>query len=137
MILDHINGDNHDNRLENLRWVCPNCNMQLETTNRKHPKPQKEHSCKLCGKPLSSRSTTYCRDCLNKLQGIKGAKFIQDKYKINRTILKDLIRKESFISIGKKFKVTDNAVRKWCKRFNLPTSSKEIKKYTDEEWELI
>lgn len=32
MILDHINGSNHDNRLENLRWVCPNCNSQLETT---------------------------------------------------------------------------------------------------------
>ena len=25
--LDHINGINTDDRLENLRWVCPNCNM--------------------------------------------------------------------------------------------------------------
>lgn len=32
LILDHINGENHDDRLENLRWVCPNCNSQLETT---------------------------------------------------------------------------------------------------------
>lgn len=32
LILDHINGHNHDDRLENLRWVCPNCNQQLETT---------------------------------------------------------------------------------------------------------
>lgn len=32
MILDHINGQNHDNRIENLRWVCPNCNSQLSTT---------------------------------------------------------------------------------------------------------
>ena len=36
MILDHINGYNHDNRLENLRWVCPNCNYQLDTTNGKN-----------------------------------------------------------------------------------------------------
>lgn len=26
LILDHINGTNNDDRLENLRWVCPNCN---------------------------------------------------------------------------------------------------------------
>lgn len=32
MILDHINGKHIDDRLENLRWVCPNCNYQLETT---------------------------------------------------------------------------------------------------------
>lgn len=31
LILDHINGKNHDDRIENLRWVCPNCNQQLET----------------------------------------------------------------------------------------------------------
>lgn len=32
LILDHINGNNTDDRLENLRWVCPNCNQQLSTT---------------------------------------------------------------------------------------------------------
>lgn len=31
MILDHINGDKHDNRIENLRWICPNCDSQLDT----------------------------------------------------------------------------------------------------------
>lgn len=35
LIIDHINGINNDNRLENLRWVCPNCNIQLPTSNRK------------------------------------------------------------------------------------------------------
>ena len=38
LILDHINGINNDDRLENLRWVCPNCNQQLETTNGKNRK---------------------------------------------------------------------------------------------------
>lgn len=28
--LDHINGDNTDNRLENLRFLCPNCHSQTE-----------------------------------------------------------------------------------------------------------
>lgn len=36
LILDHINGKNHDDRLENLRWVCPNCNYQLDTSNAKN-----------------------------------------------------------------------------------------------------
>lgn len=36
LILDHINGISNDNRLENLRLVCPNCNSQLETTNGKN-----------------------------------------------------------------------------------------------------
>jgi 5-methylcytosine-specific restriction endonuclease McrA len=31
LILDHINGINNDNRLENLRFVCSNCDSQLPT----------------------------------------------------------------------------------------------------------
>jgi 5-methylcytosine-specific restriction endonuclease McrA len=31
IILDHINGINNDNHLENLRFLCPNCNATLET----------------------------------------------------------------------------------------------------------
>ena len=44
LILDHINGHNKDDKLENLRWVCPNCNQQLETTNGKNVKRLKKES---------------------------------------------------------------------------------------------
>lgn len=33
--LDHINGVNNDNRLVNLRLLCPNCHSQTETYGRK------------------------------------------------------------------------------------------------------
>ena len=29
--IDHINGDHHDNRIENLRILCPNCHTQTDT----------------------------------------------------------------------------------------------------------
>ena len=38
LILDHINGVNNDNRLENLRFVCSNCDTQLETYKSKNRK---------------------------------------------------------------------------------------------------
>jgi hypothetical protein len=31
LVLDHINGINNDHRLENLRWLCPNCNSLQDT----------------------------------------------------------------------------------------------------------
>lgn len=30
LALHHINGDGHDNRLENLQLLCPNCHSQTE-----------------------------------------------------------------------------------------------------------
>lgn len=31
LVLDHINGISNDNSIENLRFLCPNCNSQTET----------------------------------------------------------------------------------------------------------
>ena len=38
LILDHENGVHNDNRIENLRIVCPNCNATLETHGGKNRK---------------------------------------------------------------------------------------------------
>jgi 5-methylcytosine-specific restriction endonuclease McrA len=36
--LDHINGISDDNRLENLRFLCPNCHQQTDTWGSKNKK---------------------------------------------------------------------------------------------------
>jgi hypothetical protein len=41
LIMDHINGKNNDNRLENLRFVCSNCDSQLPTYKSKNIKDKK------------------------------------------------------------------------------------------------
>lgn len=64
--LDHINGINNDNRLENLRILCPNCHSQTDTFTSKTLK--KIHECILCGKACS-KTATRCKSC-----GIKNRK---------------------------------------------------------------
>lgn len=56
---------------------------------------------------------------------------------ITREELKKKIRTQSFLSIGKEFNISDNAIKKWCDKFNLPRTKKEIKSYSDKEWDLI
>ena len=38
--LDHINGVNTDNRLENVRLLCPNCHSQTPNVNSKNASPE-------------------------------------------------------------------------------------------------
>ena len=57
--------------------------------------------------------------------------------RVSREELKTLIRTLPFLQIGEKFNVSDNTIRKWCDKYNLPRKASEIKKYSDEEWNLI
>jgi hypothetical protein len=63
LILDHVNGVHDDNRLENLRIVCPNCNATLDThCGRNGRLPASELSCLRCGAPFRPRTPRqrYC-----------------------------------------------------------------------------
>lgn len=55
----------------------------------------------------------------------------------NRNDLKDMIRNQTFVSIGAYYGVSDNAIRKWCSSYNLPTSKRKINAYSEEDWALI
>ena len=133
LILDHINGKNRDDRLENLRWVCPNCNQQLETTGSKNKAYKEEkviNRCVDCGKEIQSRSTR-CKACAGKLRSQETV------LPCTREELKMLIRMTPFTKIGEKYGVSDNAIRKWCVRFNLPSKVSEIKAIDDKVWEKM
>ena len=132
LILDHINGTNNDDRLENLRWVCPNCNIQLPTTNRSKKTNNKKYYCIDCGKEVSHASTQRCQECASKSRIISTSDL-----PVTREELKLLIRTMPLVQVGQKFNVSDNAIRKWCDKFNLPRKVTEIKKYSDEEWSKI
>ena len=134
LILDHINGINNDDQLENLRWVCPNCNSQLETTGSRNPNRKnfaKKYYCKDCGQEIS-RNSERCLKCASASRIIPN-----DNMPVTREELKNLIRTQSFVSIGKKYNITDNAIKKWCDKFNLPRKKSDIVKYSDVEWENI
>ena len=97
----------------------------LEETKNKLQRPQQY--CKICGAPITKYSKTgKCGVC---------SRINFDKP--DRELLKEMIRTIPFTTIGKKYNVTDNAVRKWCKFYNLPTRKIDINNFSDEEWNLI
>ena len=126
----HIDGDYRNCIEENLQVLCPNCHSltpnfgSLNRDGRGARNTRKKY-CVDCGKPISDVSTR-CIECQAKQR-------ITDK-PVTREELKELIRAKPFTKIGEMYGVSDNAVRKWCVRYELPTKKKDINAYSDEEW---
>ena len=81
--------------------------------------------CSICGKECSPKATVCW--CCN----------IQNRNRLlpPRDKLKSQIRISSFTKLGKEYGVSENAVRKWCKNYNLPFKTSEIRLYNDYEWD--
>jgi len=96
LILDHINGIHDDNRLNNLRILCPNCNATLST-----------HG----GKNIGIKTRIK----------IKKRNFISMSEKLRRVERPSFKQLSSDVSLfgysatGRKYGVSDNAIRKWLK----------------------
>jgi 5-methylcytosine-specific restriction endonuclease McrA len=140
--IHHLDGNYKNNKIENLQVLCPNCHSLTDTyksmnqdstrdrgeyINRKAEK----NYCIDCGKEISSTSTR-CKEC-----DLKNRAIPLEEMPITREELKEKIRTIPFTTIASEYNVTDNAIRKWCDKFNLPRKKSEIKRYSDEEWNNI
>jgi len=105
--LDHINGINNDNRIENLRFLCPNCHSQTDTFSGRHRK--KIIKCVDCNKIIGKKSTR-CVSCANNLKNQT-----QRKFEILKEELVNLIKQYPMTKVGELLGVSDNAVRKRCR----------------------
>jgi hypothetical protein len=130
MILDHINGIHDDNRLENLRIVCPNCAATLAThCGRKNVRRRPDRECLRCGKSFRPRSPThrYCSvECGTRWdrrgKPIPGAR---RAIRPPREDLREEVLRVGYSAVGRKHGVSDNAVRKWLLEYERERAIKE------------
>lgn len=106
--LDHINGINSDNRLENLRIICPNCHTQTPTFSGRNGGRANNNNCNVCGVRIAKKSSK-CQRCHLTQVGRN------QKTKISWPETNELINLTSefgFREIGRRLGVSDNAIRK-------------------------
>ncbi len=120
LILDHINGVATDNRLENLRIVCPNCAATLDThCGRKNRIDREPRRCLHCGNefiPKYARHRYCSHACGIHCKGPREPR--PERRKVARPSYEELmedVASMSFLAIGRKYGVSDNAVRKWIR----------------------
>jgi hypothetical protein len=120
LILDHINGVRNDNRIENLRIVCPNCAATLEThcgrANRLSMR-----ACARCGdefQPRRSRQRYCSRECGIRASRDSGPR--PSARKVQRPPHEQLLREiaaNGWSATGRKYGVSGNAIRKWVRSY--------------------
>lgn len=119
LILDHINGIATDHRLENLQIVCPNCAAALPTHCGRNVDMIKRRSCAGCGQSFRprNRAQRYCsKECGFRSPGRKGPR--PEARKVERPPIEQLlceIDELGYSGVGRKYGVSDNAVRKWLR----------------------
>ena len=110
--LDHINGNHRDNRIENLRLLCPNCHSQTDTFSGRN-NPKQVTNCLDCGIETTQRSDR-CKKCASSISNKKRRKF-----EISKTKLASLLKTHTYVDLGKMFGVSDTAIKKRAKRLGL------------------
>jgi hypothetical protein len=138
--LDHIDGTNNNNVIENLRFLCPNCHSQTETYTGKQHRIMRicecgtdiwgvYDRCETCYKDSGIREninkTNVCKCgkiiCSDRQYCVKCAGINTRVFHSTKEELDDMInnQKLSYIEIGKRFNVSDNAIKKRCRKLGI------------------
>lgn len=104
--LDHVNGNHEDNTLSNLRILCPNCHRQTKNFGSKNSRQIKIE------RPIK----------------VKKVRDIKTKFIVSKEELQNLIEKYPLTKIGKMFNVSDNAIKKRCKKLDIDLSVSPFRK---------
>lgn len=117
--LDHIDGNPKNNKPSNLRFLCPNCHSQTETFCIGNRKIKDKNKCRDCGiEILEVSKRCLCCETQRRSRG----DFQQiNKFEISEEDLYKLvcIERIPFTTLGKMFGVSDNSIRKRCKKYNI------------------
>lgn len=119
LILDHVNGTRTDNRLENLRIVCPNCAATLDTHCGRNVRLIR--ACETCGATFKARSGTQ-RWCSPRCaqHGEAGRQGHLKLRRVERPPYEQLVaevRALGWSAVGRRYGVSDNAIRKWVRAY--------------------
>ena len=106
LTLDHINGVNTDNRIENLRILCYNCHALTDTFCGKNRKNLTEDKFCLCGVLLQGKASK-CSKCYQK---DRSSETIFGDYSIETLI--EGVQTFGWLPYAKSLGSTDNTLRK-------------------------